>query len=52
VFGGAPRVVGPSSTSKGKEKKEEGKSEEDVATKLEAHFTSKVGLKPSCYFLV
>jgi hypothetical protein len=31
VFGGAPRVVGPSSTSKGKEKakKEEGKSEEE-----------------------
>jgi hypothetical protein len=29
VFGGAPRVVGPSSTSKDKEKKEEGKSEEE-----------------------
>jgi hypothetical protein len=28
VFGGASRVVGPSSTSKNKEKKEEGKSEE------------------------
>jgi hypothetical protein len=31
VFGGAPKVAGPSSTSKGKEKekKEEGKSEEE-----------------------
>jgi hypothetical protein len=29
VFGGAPRVVDPSSTSRGKEKKEEGKSEEE-----------------------
>jgi hypothetical protein len=31
VFGGAPRVVGPSSTSKDKEKEknEEGKSEEE-----------------------
>jgi hypothetical protein len=28
VFGGAPRVVDPSNTSRGKEKKEEGKSEE------------------------
>jgi hypothetical protein len=28
VFGGAPRVVDPSCTSRGKEKKEEGKSEE------------------------
>jgi hypothetical protein len=28
VFGGAPRVVDPNSTSRGKEKKEEGKSEE------------------------
>jgi hypothetical protein len=29
VLGGTPRVVGPSSTSKDKEKKEEGKSEEE-----------------------
>ena len=29
VFGGTPRVVGPSNTSKGKEKKEEGKSEKE-----------------------
>jgi hypothetical protein len=29
VFGGAPRVVYPSSTSRDKEKKEEGKSEEE-----------------------
>jgi hypothetical protein len=28
MFGGAPRVVDPSSTGRGKEKKEEGKSEE------------------------
>jgi hypothetical protein len=29
VFGGAPKVVDPSNTSRGKEKKEEGKSEEE-----------------------
>jgi hypothetical protein len=29
VFGGAPRVVDPSNTNKGKEKKDEGKSEEE-----------------------
>jgi hypothetical protein len=29
VFGGAPRVLDPSSISRGKEKKEEGKSEEE-----------------------
>jgi hypothetical protein len=29
VFGGAPRVVDPSNTSKDKEKKEEGKSQEE-----------------------
>jgi hypothetical protein len=29
MFGGAPRMVDPSSTSRGKEKKEEGKSEEE-----------------------
>jgi hypothetical protein len=29
VFGGAPRMVDPSSTHKDKEKKEEGKSEEE-----------------------